>query len=86
MSLASIVTINDNTPTELGAGLGRLILVGPATFYVGGSTVDATDGFPVGAGVVFPVPLGLATLEKLYGIAASGAGSVPIHVLKTSAV
>lgn len=84
MTLASVVTINASTPTELGGGLGRLVLVGPATFYIGGSTVDTTDGFAVGAGVIFPVPIGLATLEKLYGICATG--TVDVHVLKTSAI
>jgi hypothetical protein len=84
MASASIVTINDTTPTELGAGLGRLVIVGPATFYIGGSNVDVTNGFPVGAGTVFPVPVGLATLEKLYGICASG--TFDVRVLKISAV
>lgn len=84
MATASVVTINDSTPVELGAGLGRLVVTGPATFYIGGSGVDVANGFPVGGGQVFGVPIGLATLEKLYGICASG--TVDVRVLKISAV
>lgn len=84
MTSAYVVTVNNTTPTELGVGLGHLTIVAPATIYIGGSGVNTTDGFAVGGGVVFPIPLGLVTLEKIYGIC-SGA-DVDVHVLKTSAV
>lgn len=84
MARADKITI-PSTPTEIAngdygsPGVPASVLIkntGGATIYIGGSTVDAVDGFPIAAGE--SVSLDLVAGEELYAISA---GSVDVNFL-----
>lgn len=82
MTITTQRVLVQDTPTELASGLKNAIIYAYATCFVGGSDVTVSNGLPVLAGSPFPVPIGIALGEKLWGIC--GAGEVEVRVLRYS--
>lgn len=81
--VATKVTVSSVTPTLIATGGAIPISVtlanaSAATIYLGGATVDATDGFPLGTGI-FSVDL--VQGDVLYAFASTG--SPTVNVFKT---
>lgn len=82
MTITTARILVEDTATELASGLKNAILYAYGTCFVGGSDVTVSNGLPVLAGSPFPVPIGIALGEKIYGICA--AGQVEVRVLRYS--
>lgn len=82
MTITTAKVLVQDEATELAVGLKNAILYSYATCFIGGSDVTVTNGLPLLAGSPFPVPIGVALGEKLYGVCA--AGQVEVRVLRYS--
>lgn len=84
---STVVEINDTTATALATGLRSIILFTDGNnprFFIGGSDVSQSNGFPVLAGIPFPIPIELAALETIYGLCPTGTGPYSVNVLRYS--
>jgi hypothetical protein len=77
MANASVVSVNDTTPTLLFSGTGNvLIRVISGTLFIGGSTVTVATGFNAASFV----QLNLNSTDEIYGILFTGQGTRDVQV------
>lgn len=65
---AAVIASGDQGTATVPASVVIKVPAGEATIYLGGSTVDATDGFPLAAGESIALDL---TSEDLYAFCAT---------------
>lgn len=86
--LANLTTTAELIVSSSGipASIPRTVLLSSASaaIYIGGSTVDATDGYPMDA-TSAPVAILLGPGDDLYAIAGSGTPTVRVLVTRADA-
>jgi len=78
MASAAAFAVNGSSATQIASGAKHIVVqnLGPYAIFLGGSGVDEASGVQVNPDQgLFPVPVGLLSLENLYAIAVSAAGS-----------
>lgn len=71
---SAVIAVDSSDQFELMAGLKRGFIqnLGPNVVYLGGASVTPSDGFELFVSTdAVTLPIGLAALEKLYGICAT---------------